>query len=37
MLPGERRQKEEWEVGYVIGIGFSTLIVALILWKPATR
>lgn len=38
LLPGEKRQKEEWENPFVYGMGFNFLLILLIaFFKPDTR
>ena len=38
LLPGEKRQKEEWENVYVYGMTFNLLlIIAIATLKPDTR
>ena len=38
LLPGEKRQKEEWENPFVYGMGFNLILLLMIaFFKPDTR
>ena len=38
LLPGEKRQKEEWENLWVYGMGLNFILFLVVcIWKPDTR